>query len=145
MQQENKTDLHGTRNRTMTGAEYGINRTCKKRGVSYSCIHTHRIASHQNAFSASSQLKSPRVVLVFWSCRHLSNAFSPSTSSSAHLSLTIPQVLERTMPSTINSLRTNDAKASVLTSLGKYLPLYGSNLSLTTLSLALVSSTSLKI
>src|SRR5215472_13504736 len=73
---------------------------------------------------------------------HSSSALSqPCSLSSGHLSPTIPHVLLLTISSTIRSLLTKLASASVLASFGKYLALYGSSLSSTTLSRARSLST----
>ena len=73
--------------------------------------------------------------------RQSSSAFSKPCGSISHRSPMRLQVLFRTILSTMRSFRISEAKASVLASLGKYLPLYGSSLSFTIRSRALVSST----
>lgn len=75
--------------------------------------------------------------------RQSSKAFSKSCPSFSHRSPISPHVRFLTIVSTIRSFRMSIASASVLASRGKYCALYGSSLSFTILSLALVSSTSL--
>lgn len=75
--------------------------------------------------------------------RQSSRAFSNPCGSISHLSPIRPHVLLLTMLSTIRSFRISVANASVLASRGKYRALYGSSLSFTMRSLALVSSTCL--
>jgi hypothetical protein len=76
---------------------------------------------------------------------HLSKASSAVSIPISHLSAITPQLLRRIIFSTALSFRINIARLSVLASRGKYLALYGSSRSSTTRSLALLSSTCLKM
>lgn len=78
------------------------------------------------------------------SARHLFSASSQPRPVSSHLSPTRPHVLDLMILSTLLSFLMIFASISVLASLGKSLPLYGSSRSSTTRSLSLADSISFR-